>query len=99
MPFNFIAKYANYTGVSEPATGFTFTLSPNPATDKIKFKSNSNSNNIVEYKIYDTLGRMVKNGTIKSSSIEINVSRLQSGIYFLNLQTTKGACTRKFVKE
>ncbi len=97
MPFNYIAKYANYTAISETTVGYTFTLSPNPAINKITIQSNSNL--IVGYKIYDTFGRRVKNGTINFSSNEVGISELESGLYFLNLQTSKGSCTKKFVKE
>ncbi len=97
IPFNYIAKYANYTGVSEIASVFSVNVSPNPANDKIFVDSKSKI--IDAYKIFDALGREMKFNTVKSSKAEINISQLQSGIYFLLLSNEDGRIVKKFIKE
>ncbi len=70
---------------------------PNPA-NKMVYIDHDLNNKIIGYRIFDIAGQLVleeKNNTPTT----INVSLLQNGIYELQLQTTKGTCTKRIVIE
>jgi hypothetical protein len=76
-----------------------FSLFPNPATDILTVRSFSNTENM-NFEIIDIIGKVIASGTIeKSNTIStINVSHLNSGIYFLNLVTSKTKTNEVFIK-
>ncbi len=58
----------------------------------------------VTYTITDVLGKVVRStnlGTIQSgtSTTDFNVNNLTSGVYFMNLVSTEGKMTQKFIKQ
>lgn len=72
-----------------------FAVYPNPATDVIKI-SNVNNLDITNLTITDINGRTMKQ--VNTSIEAINVSDLNSGIYFLKIKTAQGEGVTKFVK-
>jgi len=72
-----------------------FTIFPNPATDKITIKSTSELilGNLL---ICNELGEIVKEQQI-SGDCEIDISGLDSGVYFVKIKTTQSAVTQKLV--
>jgi hypothetical protein len=73
-----------------------FKLFPNPVNSILNIGSEFN---IEKAQILDTNGRVIKEYTSVGKSItEINVSELNSGIYFINIHTEKGKSVKKFVK-
>ncbi|MBK5284444.1 MAG: T9SS type A sorting domain-containing protein [Bacteroidia bacterium] len=81
----------------------TISIVPNPVSDKIKIQvSQTNANSgIKSIEIYNTLGEKVYTSaeTSRSNRETINVSTLNSGIYFLRVKTEDGMKAGKFVKE
>lgn len=76
------------------------TLSPNPATSELVVRS-SEFGDKDELAIYNALGEIIlsQKPTAKSQQqFNIDVSFLDSGVYFLQLITEKGIKTAKFVK-
>jgi hypothetical protein len=67
-----------------------FKILPNPASDLIKITFNSNSNENFEAAIFDVKGIMVLNSIINKSSNQINIDKLDSGIYLLRLISDNG---------
>ncbi|MFD1014415.1 T9SS type A sorting domain-containing protein [Winogradskyella rapida] len=67
-------------------------MHPNPA---INFLQISGLIETQDYKIYNSLGKEVKNGSI-SNQEKINIQNLTKGIYFLNFAN---GSTFKFLKE
>ncbi len=65
---------------------------PNPAKDQINISCNEQ---IQKVSILDVSGKEVYTGVAKT----INISTLQSGIYFVRTVTVKGTSNVKFVKE
>ena len=62
-------------------------ISPNPASSTISVFCNKPSQLGCVLSVYDLLGRKVKEGIkMINSKIEIDVSDLQSGIYFLQIE-------------
>ncbi len=73
---------------------------PNPTTSQLQITNYGLR--ITDYKIYDVMGRNVYLFTrprVHSSTIDIDISPLPAGIYFLQIQTKKEIITRKIIKE
>lgn len=84
-------------GVNEVLSS-SFTTFPNPANDIISL-TNSNNVSVENISISDINGRTIK--TINFNNVEqvqLNVSDLNSGVYFMNINTTAGKAVKKFVK-
>ncbi len=90
-----------YTGTALNTDSFVsskFTTYPNPVRDVISI---SNSENIIftEVAITDLNGRTVKNIKVNDlSEVQINVSDLNSGVYFMNITSDSGKAVKKFIK-
>jgi hypothetical protein len=85
------------TKIREP-DGNDISLFPNPATDNIKLGNiNVSSNTQIEVLSIDGMVISIP-FTISKSSIEIDVSTLPAGLYFLQLQEDKQRVVKKFVK-
>jgi hypothetical protein len=71
---------------------------PNPAQSEINFKSNSfDFSTNANYSIIDISGKVVANGVI--SDKKVDVSRLNSGLYFVNINANGIKQTLKFIKK
>jgi hypothetical protein len=70
-------------------------LYPNPTSDLINFSLRGLTNTPVN--VVDVNGRVVLQ-TIISANDNINVSSLQSGVYFVNLEIEGQSLSYKFVK-
>lgn len=68
---------------------------PNPVTNVLNI-SNSNNIEIKNISITDINGRVIKNQT---SLTQINVSDLNAGVYFVNIESNDGKTTKKFIKQ
>jgi len=68
---------------------------PNPTTGLLFI--NPTTENIIRATVYDVLGKKVlqKNGNIQ----QLDLSLLESGMYFLSITTDEGAFTKKIIKE
>lgn len=76
----------------------TFVIYPNPVRNELTIAV-ENTNAINSITIYNTLGQLVKTvGNQLQNSITISVSELNSGTYFLSIETDKGKSTQKFIK-
>jgi hypothetical protein len=70
---------------------------PNPTKDILNLSSSTTLINSVE--VTDLNGRVVKSFNLNGiSQTELNVSSLQSGMYFVSVQTELGKGTTKIVK-
>lgn len=73
----------------------SFKISQNPVKNNLEFRISAN---VKSAKIYDISGKQVK--STNESVNNLNVSDLQSGIYFLEIETKdKGSFFEKFIKE
>lgn len=71
------------TGIREANNNGILKVYPNPANDKLIIRVNKNGNN--DILIADVIGRKVKQIKTAELQTEVNVSDLQSGIYFITL--------------
>jgi uncharacterized delta-60 repeat protein len=76
--------------------GTHFTLYPNPVKDVLSFQSKGNMT-INSIEIYNTLGQIVL--AVPNANSIVDVSGLQSGNYFVKVNTDLGISNTKFIKE
>ena len=75
-----------------------FQLFPNPANDVLNIKLNAITNATLS--IYDIQGKLVLDRIIsQEQNLELNVSDLQSGMYFVKLNTATRSIVKKLIIE
>lgn len=86
----------------EENQNFTFTLYPNPASDRIILGYELNGSSDVNVKVIDNTGRVVKTVNQQNqngnSSTTLDISELANGIYTVTLETAQGRTSKKFIK-
>ena len=79
------------------------TFSPNPTTGKFKLTFNTPGEGTTDVKIYDSSGREVYDETITNYDgnyeNEIDISKENSGVYFLRISQGKKMSSRKIILE
>lgn len=78
-------------GIESNKPSFSFSLFPNPAQDILNIQSNVP---IEEIKLFSTSGKLLH----KTSDINLDVTGLASGLYFLSITANNHTITRKFLK-
>lgn len=70
-------------------------LYPNPAREQVSFTLESDA----QVSVFDMTGRMVNEMNMAAGNAQLNVSELESGVYFVNFRFANGTTTvAKFVK-
>lgn len=96
--------YPNTTGIHEkPSSSSSFiSLSPNPAADFVNLHLLSSKRGTANYTVYDVSGRRMMRhemGMVSADHIErIDVSSLDRGIYFVEVSSPDGLCTKQLVR-
>ena len=88
------AKTLNDEGVSEFAT--TFNIYPNPVNDKLFIEAETN---IEEVSVYTITGVKVCDEQCTMNNVQLNVSDLNSGVYFVKVVTNNGETVKRFIKK
>ena len=86
------------TGIDEIALSNSITVFPNPSTGKLIINSGNKDVKLVALRVYDVIGNVVFEKTIKSlgiSSQTIDLSKLSNGVYSIQFVTDKGATNKK----
>jgi hypothetical protein len=89
---------ANFTLGNDEFNVEAFKIYPNPSKGLTNIELPSNIDSGV-LKIYDNLGRVVKNQTISTSENQVNTSDLTSGSYLAVIRTEYGNATKTLVIE
>jgi len=82
-------------GVIENST-VSFSISPNPSTDNIKITAESDFNRV---ELINFLGQTLISLPTTRREVNLNVSNLNNGIYFVRVTTNSGSSVQKFVKK
>ncbi|WP_299105855.1 GEVED domain-containing protein [uncultured Tenacibaculum sp.] len=77
-------------------TALDFVAYPNPASNFVQVKLAS-KNDVMNYKIVNTIGRVVKAGRLNGNSI--NISDLNTGMYILEVNDGQKSLTTKLMKK
>jgi hypothetical protein len=73
---------------------------PNPSGSVIYFEFKEDDQNFAEYRIFNTLGKLAKTGSVGKGSVQmVDVSDLQAGFYFIQIRTVNSRYTGKFIKQ
>lgn len=76
----------------------TIKLYPNPANNILNIAANEN--NLPEnYTVYNSLGQVMDNGAITSTTQSLNIADYASGIYFVKLAKGDQSKTLQFIKQ
>jgi len=70
---------------------------PNPSVGLVSFEITLDNQSDVNLSIYNSIGKLVKEHAfenIHESTLDINLSDLNKGIYFINIQTKNGLLTK-----
>lgn len=99
---NFVAKASatdTLLGLDKLVSNDLFVVYPNPVNNlvNISLVSNTLEIEINKVTVSDVNGRIVKE--FNSNLNQLNVSDLNSGVYFLNIETQNGKATKKIVKQ
>ncbi len=86
-------------GVSEALKQNDFTLYPNPARSLITLQSTIEGPVKIDYEIVDVLGKTVIQNQNNNNTFNVNISDLNTGIYFIRLRINNSLVVKKFVKE
>ncbi len=73
-----------------------FVIYPNPTKDILTINGVKEK---AQYKIYTSIGQIIKQGIIENQISNIPLNCLTAGIYFIELSTEKGIKSIKFIKE
>ena len=55
--------------------------------------------NVQEVEVFDVFGKLVTTTNVIDNPIQINVSSLANGMYFVRVTTDRGTVTKPFVKQ
>ena len=79
-----------------------FNIFPNPVSDKLFIKS-ENTNSNVSVEVVDVMGKVIikqsHNFNANNTTLALNVSTLQSGMYFVKITSEKETKEIRFIKE
>lgn len=85
-------------GVEEFEKSLGVKIYPNPFSSKFKVQRLKFSETTT-LRILNLLGVEIRNFEMHSENIEVNLSDLNSGIYFVSIETKKGTSVTKLIKE
>jgi hypothetical protein len=94
----FSANYLPPTGSTEPATGPSVRLSPNPVRDVCTVFIPDRLGEAVTMQLYDLRGRVVKSVQWTGASEQIDLSGLPAGTYIYDLRGKDWRKSGKVVK-
>ena len=88
-------KVVSYGAESVAEQNNTIGLYPNPASEQVSFVLKSDA----QVSIFDMTGRLVNEVKMSAGDVQLNVSELEGGVYFVNIRYTNGGtAVSKFVK-
>ncbi len=95
VAFAGIAQNPDVTS-NEDNAELALSLSPNPATDALKFNVNAE---IISIKLYALNGAEVKEISINADEKMIDISKMSKGMFLVRMETSKGNISKRFIKE
>ena len=89
--------YDDFLSVRDQELRSAISLYPNPVNDRLNLSTN-NGIQIKGVAIYDVSGKLIQSSQPSATDLSLDVSGLNSGLYLLQIQTSKGRLTQQFVK-
>jgi aminopeptidase N len=95
--FWLIQKNFINVGIEENNTPFTFSIFPNPATDRITIDCQDGQ--CLNLSIYNMVGELVLQSELNGIANEVDISSIAKGIYIIKVSGANGTVQKKLVKE
>ncbi len=95
LPMAFEFRNCNM-GLEKPITN-DFKIYPNPVKSNLTISLNSVIPNTL-FEIYDSLGKVLKSGTISELETNIFIEDLSNGIYFIKIKNNDNSNSQSFIK-
>lgn len=93
--------YENTTSLPDQHS-VSFNLFPNPSSDYISVQLNNHLSDVCQISLYDVTGKLARAENLyhqNGQSIQIDISSLAKGMYFINIKTADGlSATKRFIK-
>ena len=86
----------NEDGIEELTSSFR--IYPNPVNDMLYIETQTQTQTQT-VEIYDVYGRQQQLSAVSGQQLVVNVSKLNSGIYFVRIKTVDDVITKRFVKQ
>jgi hypothetical protein len=88
------------THINNVLNGDSYILYPNPSHDFVRIKTNKPSNRKASFTISDGLGRICNTSSFDDNTlIELDVTKLSKGLYFLIIKEGESTIVKKFFKQ
>lgn len=96
----FDTEFVDVLGIDDYSLNTQFLLTPNPSKEVVNLKFKSEQSN-VDVAIFDLQGKMILTDNVQQTlSIQLNISSLESGIYFVKVNDHNGQSGfKKLIKE
>lgn len=86
------------SGITEENLANSISVFPNPAVDNLIIET-SNNEKVNAVKVYDVLGKILIDSKVEGPErMELNISTLEKGIYYMEITTESGTAVKKFNK-
>jgi hypothetical protein len=82
-----LVEVVDFTGLNEATKAIGLEVFPNPSAGLITITTTSNMQHL---KVVDIIGKVVLEPEVTGKTIQLNLSQLHKGIYFIQLETTDG---------
>ena len=76
-----------------------FNIYPNPTNNQLNLDIDNPKNDLIAYSVKDVLGQVLYSNSTQLKKVELNVSELPVGIYFITLQCGNNKNSLKFIKQ
>ncbi|SMC65131.1 T9SS type A sorting domain-containing protein [Moheibacter sediminis] len=84
--------------IDNDLNSFSLSVYPNPASEIINIKSH-NEDTILEVQLINSLGQIVSKKSVNDKQTTLNVKALKAGFYLVQVKTSNGFITKKFIKK
>ena len=82
--------------MDEPITESEVQIYPNPTESDLNIRSTSDK--ILSVQIYDGMGRLLLEKKEEGEEVQVDMDRLATGTYYLQILTSKEVLQRKVIK-
>lgn len=96
---NSLSQKACLSGITEETLANSISVFPNPAIDRLVIET-SNNEKVNTVKVFDVLGKLLVDNKVEGTErLELNVTDLEKGIYYMEITTGSGKAVKKFNKQ
>lgn len=96
-----VVNVTSVLGIEDNDINFSLNVYPNPSTGRTFIHVEGEIKRDYRIRVFNSMGSMLltKDATMQSEDAELDLSKLQKGIYFIEITDDAGRSTRRIVKE